>query len=122
MIAAACLSTYGIAHAKFLGLRIATRRLLGPLGGNMTFIHSEPVGGPVELKAHNALFEIQIYRVRETGELRAFVSKNGIGLGPINSVPGDVAADAARQGADIVEQLIAGTVDDIKRNEDNRYS
>ena len=70
-------------------------------------------------KAHGADYELLVYQVQETGELRIYVAKDGFGVGDIFTASQEVVEDAT--GLDIVEALLATAKDDINRNEFGLY-
>jgi hypothetical protein len=87
----------------------------------MPFIHSIPVRSH-QVTIRGTLYKIGVYRAEETGELRAHVLRNGEAVGPVKTIPGRVAVEAAKQGHDVIQVLIANTVDDINSDLDGKYS
>jgi hypothetical protein len=83
---------------------------------DMTPIRQEP------FFVNGSSYELSLYRIIQTGELRLFVSKGGNGVGRSFSASSDVVSDAKSQsGIDIGENLFSQAKDDISRNEFGEY-
>lgn len=83
---------------------------------NMTHIRKEL------FSANKLEYELDLYRVNESGELRLFVSKGGEGIGHSFTASSDVVMDAkSHPGTDIAETLFSQAKDDITRNEFSEY-
>jgi len=87
------------------------------------FMHMEEVRTAFHI-ARNTKYELAVYRVIETGEVRVYISKAGQGLEIIGSAGAEVVGDAARHGhdvSDLAEALIQAAIDEIERNDEDRY-
>ena len=74
-----------------------------------------------QFSANGSIYELSLYRVEQTGDLRLFVSKGGNGVGRSFSASSDVVSDAKSSGIDIGESLFEQAKDDISRNEFGEY-
>lgn len=84
------------------------------------FTHMDPVRTEVHA-AHDAKYELAVYRVIETGEYRVYISKSGQGLGLLASASAEVVSDGRTVGVDIVDVLVQSARDEIDRNEWGKY-
>ncbi|SHM50081.1 hypothetical protein [Rhodanobacter sp. OK091] len=75
-----------------------------------------------QFSVNGSSYELSLFRITQTGELRLFVSKEGHGVGRSFSAGSDVVSDAKSQsGIDISETLFNQAKDDITRNEFGEY-
>jgi len=84
------------------------------------FTHMELVHKEWHQACENA-YELEIYKMIETGEYRIFISKNGEGLEMLASANGQTVSDGKATGTDVVEILIQAARDEIDTNEWGRY-
>ncbi|MGH8196225.1 MAG: hypothetical protein ACREQ8_17785 [Woeseiaceae bacterium] len=70
---------------------------------------------------HGNRYELQVYRVLETGEHRVYISKCGEGLEMLAFASAEVITDGKAFGADVLEILLQTARDEIDRNEWQKY-
>ncbi len=84
------------------------------------FTHLERVRTEVHA-AHQVEYELAVYRTRETGEYRVYISKGDQGLDLVFSASAEVVSDGRAGGVDIVERLVQTARDKIDSNELGKY-
>jgi hypothetical protein len=73
----------------------------------------------VKSETHSArrkTFELNVYRVVGSGQLRVHISNADVGRTVLATAESEVVSDAAAMGTDIVEILIRAAKDDIDAN------
>jgi hypothetical protein len=75
------------------------------------FTHMESIRNALHV-AHGNTYQLDTYRVTETGEHRVYISKHGEGL--------DVLSTGGKS-TDVEEILIQAAKDQIDRNEEENY-
>jgi hypothetical protein len=87
----------------------------------MAFLHMDLLKS-VEHTARGSKYEILVFLVRETGERRIYVAKDGFGRGSVMTASAvDVADAKGTTVGDLVDSLIAVAKGDIDRNEFDDY-
>ncbi len=86
------------------------------------FTHMIPIRKE-EHSVRDEVYELLLYRVKETGEVRIYVAKEGFGIGDIYSASQEIIHDVkVLNDEDIIEHLIRIAKSDIDRNLDDKYT
>lgn len=87
------------------------------------FTHMTPITKETH-QARGSAFELFVFRVEETGDVRIFIAKDGFGAGDTFTASREVQDDAA-SGQTILKDAVAGLIAiakaDIDRNEFGQY-
>jgi len=80
------------------------------------FTHMEFVRAETH-SVDSAVFSLDVYRVRETGQHRVFIARDGDGLGVLATASSETVFDGKQMGDDVVAVLLSTARDEIEANE-----